>query len=340
MMKITENLLKDILSKFSDKKILIVGDVMLDNYIIGDVERISPEAPVQVVKVEEERFRLGGAANVANNIKSLGAIPTLVGRVGNDSAGKQILSLLDEEGIANQGVFTNDSHPTTRKSRVLARHQHLLRIDFENTNNIPHILETKIQEYIAKIMPEADGVILQDYNKGMLSKSLIQYIIKLANKHKKIIGVDPKAQNFLEYRKVTVFKPNKRETCHAVRQVSHNLNLTLHNNDEMIYATKLLQSKLACKYVVVTLGEKGAFVYQDEDNHWQIPTFSQEVYDVSGAGDTVISTLMICLASGCDIKTAAIIANHAAGVVCGKVGVATASQDEIIQSFKAWKGDI
>jgi rfaE bifunctional protein kinase chain/domain len=333
MMKITENLLKDILSKFSNKKMLIVGDIMLDNYIIGDVDRISPEAPVQVVKVEKEEFRLGGAANVANNIKSLGGVPILVGRVGNDSAGKQILSISDEEGISTQGIFINDSYPTTRKSRVIARHQHLLRIDFEDTNNMSHTFEQKIMEYIARVMPEVDGVILQDYNKGMLSQSLISYIIKLANKHKKVIGVDPKAQNFFEYKDVTLFKPNMRE-------ISQNLNVAIQHNDELVYAARKLQKKLSCKYLVVTLGERGAFVYQHDGNYWQIPTFSQEIYDVSGAGDTVISTLMLCLASGADIKTAAIIANHSAGVVCGKVGVATASKDEIMHSVRRWEAEV
>lgn len=332
-MKITESLLKDILAKFSEKKILIIGDIMLDNYIIGDVDRISPEAPVQVVKVEQEEFRLGGAANVANNIKSLGAMPLLVGRVGNDAAGKQVLSLLDAKDISTQGIFINDSYPTTRKSRVIARHQHLLRIDFENTDDLSHTFEQTIKEYIAKLMPEVDGVILQDYNKGMLSQSVIKSIIKLSSRHKKIIGVDPKAQNFFEYKNVTLFKPNRRE-------ISQNLNVVLQTNDELVDAVKRLQKKLTCKYVVVTLGEKGAFVYQQDDQHWQIPTFSQEVYDVSGAGDTVISTLILCLASGCDIRTAAIIANHAAGVVCGKVGVATASPNEIMHSFRRWEGKI
>ncbi|MGC9337309.1 MAG: D-glycero-beta-D-manno-heptose-7-phosphate kinase [Candidatus Cloacimonadia bacterium] len=332
-MKITENLLKDILAKFSDKKILIIGDIMLDNYIIGDVDRISPEAPVQVVKVEQEEFRLGGAANVANNIKSLGAMPLLVGRVGNDSAGKQVLSLLDAKDISTQGIFIDDSYPTTRKSRVIARHQHLLRIDFENTDDLSHTFEQTIKEYIAELMPEVDGVILQDYNKGMLSQAVIKSIIKLSSRHKKIIGVDPKAQNFFEYKNATLFKPNRRE-------ISQNLNVVLQNNDELVDAAKKLQKKLTCKYVVVTLGEKGAFVYQQDDQYWQIPTFSQEIYDVSGAGDTVISTLILCLASDCDIRTAAIIANHAAGVVCGKVGVATASQNEIIRSFRRWEGKI
>jgi rfaE bifunctional protein kinase chain/domain len=328
-MNIEENKLQSILNEFTNKKILVFGDLMLDHYIIGDVERISPEAPVQVVKIEKERFSLGGAANVANNIKSLGATPIVLGTIGNDSNGEKLRHIFLNQGIADDGIFINENQPTTQKTRVIARHQHLLRIDFENTNGLSEELNHKIEDYIKKIIPTADAVILQDYNKGLLSQELIRFTLEIANKNKKIIGVDPKTKHFFDYKNATIFKPNKLE-------MAKNLNTEIKDDEDLISAASRLKHRIHCTYIIITLGEDGMFIYEDKEKSWKIPTFSQEVYDVSGAGDTVISTLILAMASGCDIRTASIIANHAAGVVCGKVGVATVSPEEIILSFKRW----
>ncbi|MBC8525919.1 MAG: D-glycero-beta-D-manno-heptose-7-phosphate kinase [Candidatus Cloacimonetes bacterium] len=328
-MNIEESKLKNILNEFSNKKILVIGDLMLDHYIIGDVKRISPEAPVQVVKVDNEHFGPGGAANVANNIKSLGAVPFVIGTVGDDSNAEKLYSIFQKQGISNNGIFINKNQPTTQKTRVIARHQHLIRIDFENLDELSDDLTHKIKEYFKKIVKEVDAIIIQDYNKGMLSKNLIKFILKTSNKNKKIIGVDPKVYNFLEYQNATLFKPNKQE-------VANNLNIEIKNEEDLLFAAKRLKQRIKCAYLVITLGEEGLFVYENEETYWKIPTFSQEVYDVSGAGDTVICALVLAMVSGCDIKTSSIIANHAAGVVCGKVGAAAASPEEIILSFKKW----
>ncbi|MBC8382243.1 MAG: D-glycero-beta-D-manno-heptose-7-phosphate kinase [Candidatus Cloacimonetes bacterium] len=328
-MNIEESILKKIFESIKTKKILVVGDIMLDHYIIGDVDRISPEAPVQVVKVEEEKFGPGGAANVAQNIKALGAEPLIIGTVGNDQSGEKLKQIFRENNISDEGIFTNTLHPTTQKTRVIARNQQLVRIDFEKDDEIDKDVLKAIKKYAEKIVPEIDGIILQDYNKGLLTKELIHLFTSLAQKNNKFIGVDPKAKNFLEYQNVTFFKPNKHEA-------EKNLQYEIKSEEDLKIVAQKLINKLNCSYVVITLGSKGMFVYDNQNNNWQIPTFSQEVYDVSGAGDTVISTLMLAITADCDIKTASIIANHAAGVVCGKVGAATASPAEIITSFKKW----
>ncbi len=328
-MKLDENRIRDIFDNIRSKKILVVGDLMLDHYIIGDVERISPEAPVQVVKVEKEKFGPGGAANVAQNIKALGAEPLIIGMVVDDESGKKLKQIFLENKISNDGIFASTTHPTTQKTRVMARNQQLVRIDFEMDENIDHNVFDQIEHYAQAIISQVDGIILQDYNKGLLSKQLIRLIISLANKHNIPLGVDPKAKNFFEYKDVTVFKPNKLEA-------EKNLQFEIENDQDLQVIAKKLMDKLHCSYIVITLGSKGMFIYDNQKRNWLIPTFSQEVYDVSGAGDTVISTLMLGLSAGCDIKEASIIANHAAGVVCGKVGAATSSPEEIITSFKKW----
>jgi len=328
-MNIEESTLNKIFESIASKKILVVGDLMLDHYIIGDVDRISPEAPVQVVKVEKEKFGPGGAANVAQNIKALGAEPLIIGTVGNDQSGNQLRQIFRDNNISDEGIFYSSLRPTTQKTRVIARNQQLVRIDFEKDDEIDSEMYKEIKNFAEKIIPEIDGIILQDYNKGLLTKELIHLFTSLAQKHNKFTGVDPKARNFFEYKNVTFFKPNKHEA-------EKNLQFEIKSDEDLKVIAQKLMDKLSCRYVVITLGSKGMFICDDQNNSWQIPTFSQEVYDVSGAGDTVISTLMLAITANCDIKTASIIANHAAGVVCGKVGAATVSPEEILYSLKKW----
>lgn len=328
-MNIDEKKLEDILTKIRSKKILVVGDLMLDHYIIGDVDRISPEAPVQVVKVEDEKFGPGGAANVAQNIKALGADTIILGTIGDDEGGRKLQHLFHNNNISDEGLIIQKNHPTTQKTRVIARNQQLVRIDFEGDEEIDGSVFESIKIFAEEVIPKVDGIILQDYNKGLLTKELIHLFTSLAEKNNTLICVDPKAKHFFEYKNVTLFKPNKLEA-------EKNLQMTIKSDEDLKQAAQALMDKMNCSYVVITLGSKGMFIYDNKQNAWQIPTFSQEVYDVSGAGDTVISTLILAMSAGCDIKTASIIANHAAGVVCGKVGAATASPQEVIRSFKEW----
>ncbi|MEA2104059.1 MAG: D-glycero-beta-D-manno-heptose-7-phosphate kinase [Candidatus Cloacimonadota bacterium] len=329
-MEISLENLKKILDSFSQKKIIVIGDLMLDHYIFGDVSRISPEAPVPVVNASGEKHCLGGAANVSNNIKSLSATPLTIGTIGQDANGTIVKTLFAESRISTEGIFLAANKPTIKKTRIVARNQHLLRIDFENPKYNHHEIEKEILNYIKKIISTVDGVILQDYNKGFLSKNLIKKIIKLANENDVIISVDPKNTNFFEYKNISLFKPNKIE-------VEKSFGHEIQNDKDLITAAEKLIKKLNARYLLITLGKDGMFIYNQSGEYWTIPTFSQEVYDVSGAGDTVISTLTLALCSGCDIRTASIIANHAAGVVCGKIGAASVTTEEIINSFHNWK---
>ena len=329
-MEISLENLKKILDSFSQKKIIVIGDLMLDHYIFGDVSRISPEAPVPVVNASGEKHCLGGAANVSNNIKSLSATPLTIGTIGQDANGTIVKTLFAESRISTEGIFFAANKPTIKKTRIVARNQHLLRIDFENPEYNHHEIEKEILNYIKKIISTVDGVILQDYNKGLLSKNLIKKIIKLANENDVIISVDPKNTNFFEYKNISLFKPNKIE-------VEKSFGHEIQNDKDLITAAEKLIKKLNARYLLITLGKDGMFIYNQSGEYWTIPTFSQEVYDVSGAGDTVISTLTLALCSGCDIRTASIIANHAAGVVCGKIGAASVTTEEIINSFHNWK---
>ncbi len=318
--------LDNILKGFSAKKVLVLGDIMLDHYIWGKVERISPEAPVPVLDVQKEEYRLGGAANVALNLKALGAQVFLCGVVGNDEAGSIVKALLTEKGIDAKAMVADARRATTRKTRIGADTQQIVRIDHENRIDIPAKLEEKIIRQLEKMLRTVDAVIIEDYNKGLLTEKVIESTIMLAKQQGKLVTVDPKQKNFFHYKGVDVFKPNYSE-------MQKNLGLIFESDAEFAKHAWQLKTKIKCKNLVITRGEKGLFIFSEDKKEHHIPTFAREVYDVSGAGDTVISTLTLALCTGCDIETSAVIANHAAGVVCGKMGTATATIEEIKQSY-------
>jgi D-glycero-beta-D-manno-heptose-7-phosphate kinase len=322
--------LNKILLGFVSRRILVLGDVMLDHYIWGKVDRISPEAPVPVLDMQKEEYRLGGAANVALNLKALGAKVYICGVIGNDDAGRQVKELLTRQEIDASAIITDKKRPTTLKTRIGAVNQQIVRIDHENREDISKTLETAIIRAINKTLPMVDAVIIEDYNKGLLTELIIYETVKNAGKLGKMIAVDPKQKNFFNYKKVDVFKPNYGE-------MQKNLGLIFESEAEFDKQAKLLKDRIKCKNLVVTRGEKGLHIYTDDSKVHQIPTFAREVFDVSGAGDTVISALTLALCEGCDIRMAAIIANHAAGVVCGKIGTAVATIDEIRQSYSEHK---
>lgn len=322
--------LNRILKGFSRRKVLVLGDIMLDHYIWGRVERISPEAPVPVLDVQKEDFRLGGAANVALNLRALGAEVFLCGVIGKDESGTMVRDLLKKQGINSTAVITEPKRPTTRKTRIGAANQQIVRIDHENRIDIQEKTELQLMEKLNGILPEIDAVIIEDYNKGLMTETLIDNTIKAVRKHKKLISVDPKQKNFFQYQQVDVFKPNYNE-------LQRNLGVVFENDAEFDRQARLLKARLKCRNLVITRGEKGLYVFSEQNEVHHIPTFAREVFDVSGAGDTVISALTLSLCEDCDIQTAAIIANHAAGIVCGKMGTATASIEEIRQSYHEQK---
>jgi len=327
MLQISNKKLNDIKEGFKNKKIIIVGDMMLDGYYWGDVNRISPEAPVPVIEIDDEFFRFGGAANVAFNIQKLGGTPLPIGVIGDDNEGRIFKSLLDEAGLSQNGMIEDTQRPTTAKTRVIARNQHIVRIDKESKNNVDEKIENKILTLFEKFIDDADGVILQDYNKGVLTPNLIEQIIKTANKQNKIITVDPKFDNFLSYSNVTVFKPNKKETEDA-------FGIRIYNEDDLNKAGEKLLKKLNAKFVLLTLGEDGIALFEQSKPAKRIQTKARKVADVSGAGDTVISTLTMALAAGADIYQAAYMANYAGGLVCEEMGIVPVELDNLFSEIE------
>ncbi len=314
MISFTQQRIDELLNNVKTKRIAVVGDVMIDRYVWGNVNRISPEAPVPIVEVESETSRLGGAANVANNVASLGSKTFLVGVVGNDISGKEFRSILEQQNAPSEGIISDGSRPTTVKTRVIAHQQHVVRIDSEEKKDIDASIREKIFSVLEKNIDSIDAIIIEDYNKGVVVKELIQRIIALANERKRIITIDPKFNNFFEYKNVTVFKPNKKETEEA-------LGKKLKTEEDVLSAGTTLLERLNAQNILLTRSEKGMSLFEKNGIVTHIPTNARTVADVSGAGDTVVATLTAMLASGASIQEAATLANCAGGIVCGEVGI-------------------
>lgn len=323
--KMKNNLIK-YLKNFKSKKILIVGDIMLDHYLLGSVERISPEAPIPVVAVKSERFKLGGGANVASNLVSLGAIPYLIGVVGKDKNSEILIKLLRESKIADDLIISSDEAKTSTKTRVIAHNQHVVRIDNEKTQTISKKVEFSIVQSFNKVIKKVDAVIFEDYNKGLFSKDLIKTLISSAKKYKKPILVDPKKQNFFDFVGCTVFKPNFSEFCQAI-------NISFCSEEEIEKAAKKLLAELNVKYLLLTKGENGMTIFS-KNTTYSIPALSKKIFDVSGAGDTVIASFALSFCSGASALESSKIANFAASVVCSKLGVKAVSLEELKKAIK------
>ena len=311
-----------VLPKFDGAKILVVGDVMLDRYWFGDVNRISPEAPVPVLKVERVEERPGGAANVARNIAALGAQCTLLSVVGADEAGQCLEKLLGEYANLNAMLHRDSSISTIVKLRAVARHQQLLRIDFE-TPPSHEVLHAALEDYRAQL-PLADVVILSDYGKGGLAH--IAEMIRLAREASKPVLVDPKGDDYQRYRGATLLSPNRSE----FREVAGSWK----SETELTAKAEQLRTELQLEALLITRSEEGMSLYRANEVLTE-PTYTREVFDVSGAGDTVIATLAVMLASGAALPDAMRIANRAAGIVVGKLGTAVVSREEMIEDMKA-----
>ena len=320
--------LKQVISRFNKSKVLVVGDLILDEFIWGNVSRISPEAPVPVVWVDSENFMPGGASNVANNIRSLGGEVHLAGVVGDDSRGEVLQALLRKKGVHCEGIFADSHRPTTQKTRVIAHHQQVVRIDREELKPIPEAVLKQIIGYIHEKIRSMDAVIIEDYGKGVIVPALVQAIVKVAKKYNKIISVDPKETHISYYRGVTTLTPNHHEASAAV-------GFKIKDDASLEKAGRTMLKKLKCESVLITLGENGMAIFQNKKPMVKIPTVAQEVFDVSGAGDTVISALTLALAGGASTLDAAHISNCAAGIVVGKVGVAVTTQAELSKNLKA-----
>jgi rfaE bifunctional protein kinase chain/domain len=318
--------IKELKNNFKGLNVAVIGDMMLDCYFQGDVRRISPEAPVPVVEVGNEFFRFGGAANVALNILKLGGNPLPVGVIGYDNDGTIFTSLMDELNIKSDGIFIDDSRPTTSKTRVIAHNQHVVRIDKESKDFLSRKLQDKIIKYLQERSDDLNAIILQDYNKGVLSASLIEKIIRLSKSKDIIITVDPKFNNFFSYKGVTVFKPNRKEAEDV-------LGVKIRSDEDISGAGNKILEKLNSKFVLLTLGEEGIAVFERGKAERRMPTKARKVADVSGAGDTVISTLTLSLAAGADIVEASYLANYAGGIVCEEVGIIPIELDKLFSTI-------
>lgn len=317
---------KKIISQFNKAKILVVGDLMLDEFIWGTVDRISPEAPVPVVWVKSTSFMPGGASNVANNIASLRGKVFLAGVIGKDESGGRLSNELEKKNINMDAVVIDTTRPTSVKTRIIAHHQQVVRIDKEKLDPISDATLEKIYQNAKDIIEDVDAIIIEDYGKGVIMPYLLEKLIALSKKHKKIIAVDPKVDHFSYYKGVTVLTPNKTE-AEGASLIKINDDKSLNN------AGQKLLKWLNSKAILVTLGENGMRLFEDNGNITHIPTVAQDVFDVSGAGDTVIGTMAMALACGASMADAAYISNVAAGIVVGKVGIAVVSQPELLDTI-------
>ncbi|MCB5251376.1 MAG: D-glycero-beta-D-manno-heptose-7-phosphate kinase [Candidatus Cloacimonadaceae bacterium] len=319
--------MRELIKKIWKRKVVVLGDMMLDSYQWGKVDRISPEAPVPVIAIDKEEYRLGGAANVALNLTALGAEVYPIGVVGSEGNAKIMRKLFKHHKLDTEGLVSEKGRKTTIKTRIGAVNQQIVRIDIEDNSWI--LAETE-NEIISKLAPRikiADLLIIEDYNKGLLSERVIAETLRLCEEHKVPVAVDPKQKNFFSYQAVDIFKPNYLE-------LQNNLGVTFDSEKDFMDAASKSLDLLKCKYLVVTHGAKGMYIFSKGSKVRHLPSFAREVYDVSGAGDTVISALALAYSAGAEIAQAASFANHAAAVVCGKLGTATASSQEILASYE------
>lgn len=309
-------------SKFKECRVLVIGDLMIDEYLWGDVDRISPEAPVQVVDVKKEELTLGGSGNVVNNLVALGAKVFAAGVIGTGRNGNMLLKRLGYLGVDAGGVVREHGRPTTRKTRILAAHQHVLRIDRETRKEISGETLDKITRFIDKVIPGTDVVIVSDYGKGLITKTLMARVVKSAKKHGKIIIADPKGLDYSKYSGVTLITPNRKEAALAA-------GVEITNNSSLMEAGAKIIGSDGIERLLVTCGKDGMVLFERDKKPYKIRAEARQVFDVSGAGDTVIAVLGLCLASGASLRAAASVANTAAGIVVGKVGTATVSEKEL-----------
>ncbi len=318
---------QEIINNFVGKRLIVLGDLMLDEFIWGDVRRISPEAPVPVVEVKSESWHAGGAGNVVSNLQALGAQAIPIGIIGNDWAGERLRQRFAESGAQTDFLLLDETRPTTLKTRIVAHHQQMIRADRESKLPVTETLENKIIAAFSTALKNADAVIISDYDKGLLTPRVLQNVLETARE--KIVCLDPKIKNFAQYKPVTLITPNQLEAERAT-------GIEIKDEQSLRAAADKIHAMLNCPHVLITRGEHGmsllSFVSSTE-KITHIPTMAREVYDVTGAGDTVIATLTLALTTGAEIAEAAMIANRAAGIVVGKLGTATVSSTDLSQEI-------
>jgi D-beta-D-heptose 7-phosphate kinase/D-beta-D-heptose 1-phosphate adenosyltransferase len=316
------------ISKFDQAHLLVIGDLMIDEYVWGEVDRISPEAPVQVVAVKNEDYTLGGSGNVVNNLMALGASVTVLGVVGEGSNGKLLCHQLDTIGADTRGIIQEPGRHTTKKTRIIAEHQQVLRIDRETQQEISAATFKNILQIAEEVTPNVDVILISDYGKGLINRSMIKRLVQIAKIHNKIVIADPKGLDFTKYAGVNLLTPNKKEASLASgKEISDARTLA--------DAGKTLLDKSGIEKLLVTCGKDGMVLFEKDRKPFKIDTRAREVYDVSGAGDTVIAVIGLAVAAGLPFKEAVSLANSAAGIVVGKVGTAAVTQKELLEALEA-----
>jgi len=326
MINISIDKVREILSNAAGRKIAVIGDVMLDKYYWGSVSRVSPEAPVPIIDLESETFHLGGAANVALNLKTLGLEPLLLGVIGDDSTAYDFVNTCDKYGLISDGLYKDNTRCTTLKTRIIGNNQHIARLDKEEKTP----LSAEAADYLLFVIKnntDIELIVLEDYNKGALPDFFIKMIIDYANINNIPVFVDPKKECFFCYNTATVFKPNKKEVEEA-------LDIEIRSIDDAISAGKLLLNRLNAKNILITLGSEGMLLLESSGKVSSVATKARYIADVSGAGDTVIATLAAAYCGGADIISSASIANYAAGAVCALPGIVPVTQEMIFQSIQ------
>ncbi|MBW2093872.1 MAG: D-glycero-beta-D-manno-heptose-7-phosphate kinase [Deltaproteobacteria bacterium] len=315
-------LLRNAVDRFDRARILVLGDVMLDQYLWGNVSRISPEAPVPVVDIQRETKMLGGAANVINNIFSLGARPLLCGVIGDDGTGREVISRMEEQGLSTEGILVEKGRPTSMKTRVVAHSQQVVRVDRESRNEIRREMVERILAFVEEKAHDVDVIIVSDYGKGVVAPDVIEGLRHLKKSWDGIIAVDPKIESFSLYRGVDVITPNHHEA-------GAYCGFEITDREELLTAGGQILEALGCQAVLITRGEQGMTLFEHGGETHHIRTAAKKVYDVTGAGDTVIATFCLGLASGLGMREAAIISNLAAGIVVGEVGTSTVKVEDL-----------
>jgi D-glycero-beta-D-manno-heptose-7-phosphate kinase len=307
---------------FKNKRILVFGDLMLDRFIYGAVSRISPEAPVPVVEIKRESTRLGGAANVSSNIRSLCGVPVPIGILGSDAEGDRLREEFRSQGCPVGGLIVDKKRPTSIKTRIIAHHQQVCRTDREDRSPLSTDVQSRIADKFRTLLSSVDAVIVSDYAKGLITPSMLRRILPKAKAARKIVCVDPKMKNFGAYGPATVITPNSTEAEQAS-------GIHISTDRDLQRAGRKIMADTGIEHLLITRGEEGMALFESESNVTCIPTMAQEVFDVTGAGDTVISTLTLGLVAGLSILESAVLSNIAAGIVIGKLGTASVSPEEL-----------
>ncbi|HEX7470650.1 MAG TPA: D-glycero-beta-D-manno-heptose-7-phosphate kinase [Verrucomicrobiae bacterium] len=333
--KLSQPRVRTILSAAAKSRVLVVGDVMLDHFIWGSVARISPEAPVPVVDFERESFMPGGAANVARNLTALDVPTEIFGATGQDDAGRRLKKLLDEQKIGCSGLLSQTARHTSVKTRVVAQKQQLVRIDRETRDDVDARLTSRLLAELKSKLPKAAAVIVGDYGKGVVTQPLLNEIKSLCRSHGVWLSLDPKPVHHLNLAGLSLITPNRKETFELANLPDETRNANPLADKNLMAAAERLLNELRPAVLLITLGELGMLLCQRGQKPFHIPTVAQEVFDVSGAGDTVIATFTLAIAAGASPIEAAILSNHAAGIVVGKIGTATVAPEELLGSFSS-----